>query len=91
MAWGLRPYGKLTSFRPQRTIEAAGPLQVPYIATLDGSFMGISAFVKDFEEDEANHLAITQVQIASSDSASDHVVATVAIVGFLNQEGGAHG
>lgn len=73
---------KLVSFRPQRKQANTNLIQLPYLATVDGTYLQVVQLARLIEQPESR-LALTQVQIASADSDSDHVTASVAVVAYL--------
>lgn len=72
---------KVISFRPQRLEEEAGLERLPYQITLEGAFPKVISFVRTVET-PATKIAVTNVQIASSDGASDAVTATISLVAY---------
>ena len=72
---------KIISFRPQRLEEEAGLERMPYQITLEGAFPKVISFVRTVET-PATKIAVTNVQIASSDGASDAVTATISLVAY---------
>jgi hypothetical protein len=76
---------KMISFRPQRMAVGGKLSQVPYVLTLEGSFAEVKALIPRLERKE-NKLAVNLVQIASADSASDKVTATIGLIAYLAPE-----
>ncbi len=79
---------KILGFRPQRTVLSGGLEQLPFLVTLEGSFPNILTTARDLGT-RSNRLAVTSIQVASADAASDRVTATVGIVAFRLPEGGS--
>ena len=77
---------KLSSFRPQRTIDVDGLTQVPFLMTIDGSYPNVVGFVRDIESSDTK-LAVSQAQMTSSDGGSDKVSASIGIVAYMNSTG----
>ncbi len=73
---------KLVAFRPQKPVDAEGLTQVPFTASVDGSFPNTMKFVKDLETSNSK-LAVSLVQVNSADAATDHVTGTVNVVAYL--------
>lgn len=69
----------VTAFRPQRTVEDGKLLRVPFLATIDGSYPQVAAFLRSMEDSSGN-VAITMVQLSSSDGVSDQVTATIGLM-----------
>lgn len=72
---------KVISFRPQRVEEEAGLERMPYQISLEGSFPKVISFVRSVET-PTTKIAVTNVQIASVDGASDTVSATIGLVAY---------
>ena len=73
---------KLVAFRPAKFVEGQGLIGVPVGVTVDGTFPNTMLFVKDIEKSDLN-LAVSTVQVASADAASDRVTGTVNVVAYL--------
>ncbi|HVT14144.1 MAG TPA: type 4a pilus biogenesis protein PilO [Fimbriimonadaceae bacterium] len=73
---------KVVAFRPQKPSEVKGLTQVVFGVTVDGSFPNTVQFIKDLEQPGLK-LAVSTVQIASADQASDRVTGTVNIVAYI--------
>ncbi len=76
---------KLVAFRPQRDQEAAGLGQLPILISLDGAFVDVVAFTKDIEKKDSK-LALNLFQVASADSSTDRVNASIGIIAYMNPE-----
>ena len=74
---------KISSFRPQRTQEAAGMNLFSYTFTAQGKFPGVHKLIKDLEGSRLR-LGVTQTQITSSDSESDGVNANITLAVFTD-------
>lgn len=77
---------RLITFRPQRTITESEYTRVPYLVTLEGSFPALVAFLRSYQGGSGK-LAVTSVQVTSSDQATDRVAATVGFVGLMKGGG----
>lgn len=73
---------KLSTFRPQKTVELDGVTQAPYLLAVEGAYPELIAFVKDLENPKTK-LAVTMLQLTSSDASSDRVTATIALAAFI--------
>lgn len=73
---------KLVAFRPQKPVDIKGLTQITFGITLDGPFPNTVQFVKDLEQANLK-LAVSTVQIASADQASDRVTGTVSVVAYI--------
>lgn len=69
---------KVASFRPQKPVDEAGLLRLPYLVSLEGTYRDALAFVKELEKPQ-NRLAVNLVQLASADGETSMVRATVGI------------
>jgi Tfp pilus assembly protein PilO len=69
------------ALRPQREAIEGRLARLPYMLNVDGPFPQVSEFIADLETG-ANRVAVSLVQIASSDGASDRVSATVGLTAF---------
>lgn len=69
----------VTAFRPQRTVEDGNLVRVPFLVTLDGTYPQVASFLQTLE-DSAAKVAVTMVQISSSDGVSDSVTATIGLM-----------
>ena len=72
---------KVSAFRPQRTQEGMGLTSHPYLVSVEGQYPSVMKFVRTLET-KGTKLAVTTVQVASSDGASDQVNATVGVTAF---------
>lgn len=72
---------KLTGLRPQRQTLAGELEALPFVLSAEGSFPNVMAFVKAVENPE-NRLAVSLVQLSSSEGNSDKVTATVGLMAF---------
>lgn len=79
---------KVLGFRPQKATSAGGLEQLPFLVTLEGAFPNVVALVRDLGT-RSNRLAVTTVQVASADAASDKVTATVVLAAFRLPDGGS--
>jgi hypothetical protein len=73
----------LLSFRPQRAAESAVVTQLPFLATVEGTYPSVMAFTRDLET-EASRLVVTSVMISSTDASSDRVTASIGLLAFIN-------
>ena len=76
---------QLGGFRTDKAVQASLIQQVPFIAVVEGAFPDVMGFVARVERPESK-LALNLLQIASSDSKSGNVTATLGIVAFLPAE-----
>ncbi|MCC7434966.1 MAG: type 4a pilus biogenesis protein PilO [Methanoregulaceae archaeon] len=72
---------KVIAFRPQRTVDDAGVVRLPYQVTLEGPFPQVIGFLQGLETSKFRAIVST-VQIASSDGATDKVTATIGVVAY---------
>jgi Tfp pilus assembly protein PilO len=72
----------LISLRPQRRSDDAVFVQLPYLLTVEGSYLQVLALCRELEN-PANRLAMNLVQIASADASSDKVTASIGLVAYL--------
>jgi Tfp pilus assembly protein PilO len=72
---------KLTAFRPQKTAVMDGLTQMPFLILVDGPFPSVVQFMKDINRTDTK-LAVTVVQMASADEASDRVTATIGAAAY---------
>ncbi len=75
---------KLTAFRPQRITPAGDLSQVPFVITVEGTFLSVLAFEKDFEI-SSSRLALNSVQITSGEDSTDRVIATIGLLAYLRE------
>jgi hypothetical protein len=73
----------LLSFRPQRASDTVTPIQLPFLATVEGSYPAILQFTRDLET-KGSRLAVSSVMISSTDAASDRVTASVGLIAIVN-------
>jgi hypothetical protein len=73
---------KLVAFRPQRANEKTKPVQLPYLVTVEGSYPNVLEFIRSVDG-AGTKLAVSLVQISSSDANSDRVTANIGIVAYL--------
>lgn len=69
------------SFRPQKPVEEPPLTRFPYMVSVDGTYLGVLAFVRDLEN-PGNKIVVNSIQIASADGASSAVTATISIWAF---------
>ena len=62
--------------------------QLPFLIGVDGSYPNVVAFVKDIET-KGTKLALSQVQLSSSDGTTDKVSASIGVVAYVPSAGGA--
>lgn len=74
---------KVLSFRPQRAEEVEGLIAQPFIMSVEGDFTSCAELVRDLAR-QTDRLALSQIQIASSDSESSKVSMTVEITAFIS-------
>jgi hypothetical protein len=65
--------------QPQRAIVGGTIEQLPYLLVVEGPFPAVAALEKDLEV-PANRLAVNAVQLASSDTETNKVSASIGIV-----------
>jgi hypothetical protein len=75
---------QLAGFRIGKPIQAATLQEAPFVATVEGTFMDVMAFVSKLEQADSK-VALSQLNIATGNG-SDHVSATLALTGFLYKE-----
>lgn len=73
---------RILAFRPQKTIEMGGLNQVPFSISTDGTYPNTMQFVKDLETNHTK-LAVSLVQVAASDAATDQVTASITVVAYI--------
>lgn len=78
-ARGLR----LLSFRPQRAAESSLITQLPFLATVEGTYPSIMEFTRDLET-EGTRLVVTSVMVSSADASSDRVTSSIGLLAFIN-------
>jgi hypothetical protein len=74
---------KLMVFRPQRASIVDNLVTLPYLVTVEGSFPGVLAFSRDID-DPKTKLALTQIQLSSSDPNTDKVTGIIGISAYIN-------
>ena len=72
---------KVSSFRPQRSTEEAGHVQMNYLVTAEGTYPNVMDFISEFETEESL-LAIKLVQIGSVDGATDEVRVSISLAAY---------
>ncbi len=72
---------EVRSFRPQRIVDNGGLNQLTYLLTVEGAYPNVMAAAKALQ-DQAEKVAVTQIQIASSDTTSDMVTASIGLAAF---------
>lgn len=76
---------KVTSFRPQRTQDDTDVPAIPFLVTVEGEYPRVLTLLRLLES-ETTRLAVTLVQIAAADGATDRVNTTYGITAFLTPE-----
>jgi len=72
---------KLSSFRPQRAFVDQSLEGMGFVATLEGTFTSVAAFIKDMESSNSK-LAVNMVQLASADGSTDAVTANIGFIAY---------
>lgn len=73
---------RVLAFRPQKPIEMEGLVQIPFSISTDGTYPNTMQLVKDLETSGAK-LAVSLVQVAASDGATDQVTASINVVAYV--------
>ncbi|MEZ0325116.1 MAG: hypothetical protein ACAH95_04360 [Fimbriimonas sp.] len=73
----------LLSFRPQRASTTTLPVQLPYLATVEGTYPAILQLTRDLET-KGSRLVVSSIMVSSTDAASDRVTASIGLVAFIN-------
>jgi Tfp pilus assembly protein PilO len=81
---------KLVAFRPQKQNDAEGLIQLPFLILVDGQFTSVMQFMKDLDKTDTK-LAVSLVQMASADEATDRVTASVGAAAYLKPTKGGTG
>lgn len=71
----------LGAFRPQRSVREGALERLPFVATLDGSYLAVLRTIRALETGE-DRLAVTLVQINQADPMGDRVNATLGLSAF---------
>jgi hypothetical protein len=74
---------KLTVFRPQKAALVDNLVTLPFVVTVEGNFPNILSFSRGLE-DPKTKLAVTQIQVSSTDPNTDKVTANIGIVAYVN-------
>lgn len=72
---------KLMAFRPQKTVEVDGLIQLPFLISVEGSYPNIIRFVRQLESGNLK-MGTSLVQVSSTDPNSDLVSASIGIVAY---------
>ncbi len=72
---------KLMAFRPQKTVDVDGLVQLPFLISVEGSYPNIMKFVRQLEASNLR-MGTSLVQVSSTDPNSDLVSATVGVVAY---------
>ncbi|HVL39337.1 MAG TPA: GspMb/PilO family protein [Fimbriimonadaceae bacterium] len=72
---------RLVSFRPQKVEDVGSVQAMPFLATVEGSFPAVKALEASLENSN-NRLAVTSLQVTSSNNAADLVTANIGLVAF---------
>ncbi len=75
----------LSGFRTEKPIQVASLQEAPLVVVLDGSFQKVMTFVKGLEGTDSK-LAMNLLSVSVSDTGTDHVTATLGLIGFLFKE-----
>jgi hypothetical protein len=73
---------RILAFRPQKPIDMGGLTQIPFSLSIDGTYPNTMQLVKDLETTDAK-LAVSLVQVAASDGATDQVTASINVVAYV--------
>ena len=80
----LNRHLKVSAFRPQKTVDMNGLLQVPFTASISGTFADAALFVRDLQNTKYK-LAVSLVQLTAADGTSDAVTGTVNVVAYTRE------
>lgn len=69
----------IAAFRPQKPIDEGTVQRIPYLISVEGTYLDVVSFVKDLEG-VGNRLVVNSVQIASSDPGSSQVRGTIGVL-----------
>lgn len=72
---------RLTAMRPQKAEKAGEAQQMNFLATVEGPFTGLAAFLGEFEQ-RSTILSVRSVQVGLKDSSGKEVRANVGIVAY---------
>jgi predicted acyltransferase len=72
---------KLVRFQPQRTAVVGELTQLPFVLTVEGAYLKALELTKALEANE--RLAVTLVQVSSSDPSSDAATVTIGLTAYL--------
>lgn len=75
---------QVKTFRPQRSLAEGGLDVLAFVISVEGAFPNALAFIRQIEQPGSN-LAVTQIQMAAVDGASDRVSATIGVTAFAEQ------
>ncbi|HLO97839.1 MAG TPA: type 4a pilus biogenesis protein PilO [Fimbriimonas sp.] len=72
----------LVSFRPQKTVDSASLIQLPFQMIVDGSFINVANFIQSLETTDSK-LAVQQIQYAGQEGETDIVTANINLLAFV--------
>ncbi len=72
---------KLNGFRPQRADNAGDLTLQPFLINIAGTFPDLIGFTKEIEA-KGSRLAINMIQVASADSNTDAITASVGVMAY---------
>jgi hypothetical protein len=78
---------KMVSFRPQKQVDSGDLVRYGYLVSVEGTFPKVIEFVRKLETPETK-LAVSSLQVTSTDGASDAVSATVGVVAYRDRLAG---
>jgi hypothetical protein len=73
---------KLTAFRPQRTANLGGVLELPYTLQLAGPYPGIRAVMQSLDRTD-NKVVLRSVQLSASEEVTGAVTSTLGISAYI--------
>ncbi len=75
----------VSAFRPQRIVEDGTIMRVPFVLMISGTYPQVAKFVQTIEKPEGK-VAVTLVQVSSSDGVSDSVTATIGLMALRDMK-----
>jgi hypothetical protein len=74
---------KLTAFRPQRTDDLGGIVELPYTLQLTGPYPGIRAVMRDLDAN-GSKVVLRSVEVTASEEVTGSVTSTLGISAYIS-------
>jgi len=76
---------KLSAFRPQRTVDLGGVIELPYTIQLSGSYAGVRAVTENIDAKNSK-VVLRSIQVNASEEVAGTVTSTLGISAYITDD-----